>query len=222
MRLQLDLAGRRVSGWSPPPGMYSVGGCFVCFGRGGSGPGAAGDAGWAAAVAMVDGRLGSAHVSEGAAGSAYAAGLLAAREGPFLEAAVASLRVRPDVVLVNATGRDHPRRAGLALQLGWVVDVPTVGVTHRPLLATGLHPGRERGSRSPLLVDGQQVGWWLRTRAGALPLAVSPGWRTDLDVAPRVVLAVTRRARTPEPIRQARRLARTARSRAGSGTSGGS
>lgn len=49
----------------------------------------------------------------------------------------------PDVLLVNATGRDHPRGAGLALHVGAAVDVPTVGVTHRPLLAVG--PSRRRG-----------------------------------------------------------------------------
>src|SRR2546425_8927620 len=40
---------------------------------------------------------------------------------------------RPDVVLVAGAGKDHPRRAGLALHLGAVLDVPTVGVTDDPL-----------------------------------------------------------------------------------------
>jgi len=50
--------------------------------------------------------------------------------------------------LVNATGRDHPRRAGLALQLGAVLDLPSVGVTHTPLLAQGEWPPGEAGARS--------------------------------------------------------------------------
>jgi deoxyribonuclease V len=33
---------------------------------------------------------------------------------------------RPDVLLVNATGRDHPRQAGLGVQLGAVLGLPTV------------------------------------------------------------------------------------------------
>ena len=52
------------------------------------------------------------------------------REGPLLEAAVRALEVEPDLLLVNATDRDHPRRAGLALHLGALLDLPTVGVTH--------------------------------------------------------------------------------------------
>jgi deoxyribonuclease V len=30
-----------------------------------------------------------------------------------------------DALLVDATGRDHPRRAGLALHLGAMLDLPT-------------------------------------------------------------------------------------------------
>jgi len=53
-------------------------------------------------------------VASGIAGAGYRAGLLALREGPLLEAAVRSLNQVPDILLVNATGRDHPRGAGLA------------------------------------------------------------------------------------------------------------
>ncbi|HEY8236284.1 MAG TPA: endonuclease V, partial [Gaiellaceae bacterium] len=74
------------------------------------------------------------------AGNAYEPGLLALREGPVLETAVRALTARPDALLVDATGRDHPRRAGLALQLGAILDLPSVGVTHRPLLADGDWP----------------------------------------------------------------------------------
>lgn len=86
----------------------------------------------------------------GRVAAAYHPGLLALREGPMLEAAVAALPRAPDVLVVNATGRDHPRRAGLALQLGAVVGVPTVGVTHRPMLAAGEWPPEDRGASARL------------------------------------------------------------------------
>jgi deoxyribonuclease V len=146
----------------------------------------------------------------GTTGAPYLPGLLALRMGPPLSAAVRALPLRPDVLLVDATGRDHPRRAGLALHLGAVLDLPTVGVTHRPLLATGPDPGERRGAASPLLLDGQAVGYWLRTRTGRRPVAVHAGWRTDPDTAREIVLAVARH-RTPAPLREARRLARRAR-----------
>jgi deoxyribonuclease V len=178
-----------------------IGGVFVCSVRGESGPGQAGDRAWAAADDVV---------VPGRAGAAYEPGLLALREGALLEAAVRALAGLPDILLVDATGRDHPRRAGLSLHLGAVLDLPTVGVTHRPLVAEGDWPTDERGARSPLLLEGELVGYWLRTRAGTRPLAVHAAWRTDPDTAAEVVHAASR-ARTPEPLRQARRRAREVR-----------
>jgi deoxyribonuclease V len=210
---QRALADAHPPAWRPPAGALAVGACVLCFGRGRSGAGAQGDPGWAAAVVVRRRRVLADAVVTGTAGAPYAAGLLALREGPVLEAAVLALTVTPAVLLVDATGRDHPRRAGLALQLGAVLGLPTVGVTHRPLLARGAWPGDARGARSPLVLDGEHVGAWLRTRQGARPLAVHAGWRTDVDVAVDVVLAATGRHRTPEPVRRARRLARTARAR---------
>lgn len=165
---------------------------------------------WAAA-ALVEGRrcVGSSTVTGRTAGP-YLPGLLALRVGPPLAAAVAALPRRPDVLLVDATARDHPRRAGLAWHLGAVLDLPTVGVTHRPLRARGPWPGERRGQVAPLLADGELVGYWLRTRTGRRPLAVHAGWRTDPDTAVAVVMAVARH-RTPAPLREARRLARRRR-----------
>jgi deoxyribonuclease V len=193
--------------WNPFPGALA-GGCFVCFPRGPTGPGRAGDPAWAAAAAGD-----AVAVVTGAAGAPYEAGLLALREGALLEEAVRALPTRPDVLLVNATGRDHPRRAGLALHLGAVLGLPTVGVTHRPLLAVAREPDDEAGARTSLLLQARVVGYLLRTKRGCRPLAVDAAWRTDSDTAVEVVLACTRGARTPEPLRRARRAARLARQR---------
>jgi deoxyribonuclease V len=185
----------------------------VCFARGGVGVGATGDPGCAAAVLMRRGAVLAVSVARGPAGAPYEPGLLALREGPLLEAAVRGLPRLPDVLLVNATGRDHPRGAGLALHLGQRLDVPSIGVTHRTLFATGDAPGPGLGDTSPLRLHGVEVGAWLRTRVRARPLAVTPGWRTGLDTAIGIVVAAAGGARTPEPIRQARQAAREARAR---------
>jgi len=184
--------------------------CFVCFPRGSGGPGREGDPGWAAAALAAPGVPAVVAVT-GRAGGPYLPGLLALREGPLLDAAVRALPALPALLLVDATGRDHPRRAGLALHLGAVLGVPTVGVTHRPLVAAGDWPEDRRGAASPLLLEGQIVGFWLRTRAGARPLAVHAAWGTSPEAAVDIVLAATGRARTPESLRAARAAARRAR-----------
>jgi deoxyribonuclease V len=205
IRAQLELAAERPVPFEPS-GAETVGACFVCFERGLSGPGRRGDRGWAAAV------LGSTTaVVEGEAGAPYEAGLLALREGPLLETAVRTLPELPGVLLVNATGRDHPRRAGLALHLGAVLGVPTVGVTHRTLVARGHWPADAAFRRTPLVLTGEVVGYWLRTQRGRRPLAVHAAWRTDPETAVASVLACVGAVRTPEPLRLARRAARTAR-----------
>jgi deoxyribonuclease V len=118
----------------------------------------------------------------------------------------------PEVLIVDATGRDHPRRAGLALHLGARLSVPTIGVTMRPLVAEGTWPPDVRGATSPLRIGHEIVGYWVRTREGTRPLAVHAAWRTDPDAAVALVLAAGGDRRTPEPLRQARRAAREARS----------
>jgi deoxyribonuclease V len=214
VRVQLELAAQSPSIWQPSGPRPLVAACFVCFGRG-QRDSREGEPGWAAAVLMRGAKreAGSAVVS-GSAAAPYEPGLLALREGPLLEAALRALPEAPEVVIVNASGRDHPRGAGLALHLGAVLGLPSVGVTDRPLLASGPEPGPERRATSALSLDGTEVARWLRTRAGARPIVAHSGWRTDLDTAVSVVLGSTRRARTPEPLRRARRAAREARAEA--------
>jgi deoxyribonuclease V len=221
-----------------PSGTPIIGVSFVAFARGQSGRG---DEAWAAAVAWRPGSSPIRHgepcrrpdaMLRGASGTprqasdiaaqavlagqvpaSYEPGLLALRQGPILAAVVDRLKLVPDVLLVDATGLDHPRRAGLALHLGAVLGVPTVGVTHRPLLGQGELPLPVRGAVSPLFLEGRVVGCWVCTRSRTRPVVAHAGWRTDAEVAASVVLlASTGAARTPVPLEEARRVAREARS----------
>lgn len=208
---QNRLAATRVEPWQPSSSPLAIGACAVVFPRGLGGRGARGDPAWAAAAVLLRRSVVAEATVTGVAAAPYVPGLLALREGPCLEAAVRALAVAPDVLLVDATGADHPRRAGLALHLGAIIGIPTVGVTHRPLLAHGEWPDDARGAHAPLTLDGDVVGAWLRTRRGARPVAVHPGWRTTLADAIDVVSSTARGHRTPEPLRHARNRARIAR-----------
>lgn len=218
------------------------GGCFVLHRRGLVGPGRAGDRVWAAAVVWerqagspVGTRRAERHL-RGAGGEAgglprqaddvaaqavatatarapYQSGFLAARDGAVLADALSALDPVPELVVVDASGLDHPRRAGLAVHLGAAVGLPTVGVTRRPLSASGPLPVLRRGARSPLLVDDRRVASWVCTKTGARPLVAHAGWRTSPETAVDVVLETsTPGARTPVPLQEARRVAREARS----------
>jgi deoxyribonuclease V len=212
---------RRLAAATPPPWRYRpgarVGGCFVCFTEDAAERRAGAERAWAAAVTYADGRRVAAAVVAVETDADYRPGMLALRAGPALEAAVRALTVAPEVLLVNATGRDHPRGAGLALHLGAVLGVPTVGVTDRALEAEAApSDGEPRAADGlqTLTIAGRPVAARWRPRPGVRPLCLHPAWRTDLDAAVLVVGAVTGAARTPQPVREARRLARSARAAA--------
>jgi deoxyribonuclease V len=204
--VQEALAEEHPERWEPSADA-SVAGCFVCFDC--DDPGGAGDQAWAAAATR-----GETATATGAAQGAYKPGLLALRAGPVLEQAVRNLKHPPDVLIADATGRDHPRRAGLALHLGARLGIPTIGVTHRTLRAHGDWPQPERGAHSPLVLDGEVVGAWLRVQPTARPIAVHAAWCTDARTAVEIVMRVASKVRTPEPLRAARRAARLQRARA--------
>lgn len=210
---QVEIA-RRASAaesWHPDADRpLAVGGVFFASPSGSEG--VAGEPAWAAAVVLREGRAVAEVAEVGDAPAPYIPGYLALREGPLLERAVRALEIPPHVLLVNASGRDHPRQAGLALHLGAVLGLPTVGVTDRPLVAEPpVELGEERGDAVPLILGTEPVGLLLRTRRGVRPVCVHAAWRTDPGTARDVVLAVTGRPRTPEPLRLARFLARVAR-----------
>ena len=137
----------------------------------------------------------------------YVPGLLSFREIPAALAALAVLACTPDLLLCDGQGLAHPRRFGLACHLGWLVDVPTIGVAKSRLLGDYDPPPAERGAWSPLWDRGELVGAAVRTRGGVKPLFVSPGHRVDVASAVRLTLACTDRYRLPEPSRAAHRLA---------------
>jgi deoxyribonuclease V len=240
-----DLSSGLVAGgaWSIPAEVR-IAGCFVAYAAGEAGPGHPGDRAWAAAVLWGTGRSATGlrrsstvlrgtvqgpnprqasdvqvqSVVTGTVGAPYSPGLLALREGSILAAALTALSDRPDVVMVDATGVDHPRHAGLALHMGAVLDLPSVGVTHRPLVGQGGWPELRRGATAPIRLGLVEVGRWVCTRTGARPVVAHAGWRTDAATAAELVLmASTPASRTPVPLQEARRVAREARWLGGAG-----
>jgi deoxyribonuclease V len=139
----------------------------------------------------------------------YIPGLLAFREGPLIEEALARLRSEPDVILVDGHGIIHPRRMGIGAHIGVLADRVTIGIGKTHFYGTYSLPGPEPGDRTPLYSpEGEQLGVVLRTRAGSRPIFVSPGQHISPDTAAEVVLACTAGHRLPEPLHLADRLSK--------------
>ena len=133
----------------------------------------------------------------------YLPGLFALREAATLVEAFKKLSTRPDVVLIDGHGIAHPRRFGLACQLGLTFGVPTVGCAKKRLCGKAEPLGPLHGSRARVLDKGETIGYALRTQDGIKPVWVSPGNGYDHASAVDLVMSVRGEYRIPEPLRQA-------------------
>ncbi len=133
----------------------------------------------------------------------YIPGLRAFREGPAIVKAFRRLEKLPDITLVNGHGLAHPRRFGIASQIGVTLNAPTIGVAKSLLTGSSMAPQLERGSTTPIIADGERIGMAVRTRELVKPLYVSVGHKTDIDQAVEVVLSAAPKFRIPEPLRLA-------------------
>ena len=162
--------------WLPSSDRPILGGCFIAYARGTAGPGRTGDRAWAAAVAWrrnaVDpsNRKTDHHlrgvVTPGRprqADDVLAQSIVASRSplplraralGPQRGTGPRLQRWRHSRCVLKSCWSTRaestiPASAGLAVQLGAVANLPTVGVTRRPLVAIGDRartPARIRGT----------------------------------------------------------------------------
>lgn len=157
---------------------------------------------FAAAVVVVEGRLVEHQLLTLECADEYQPGLFAAREVECASRALELLREPVEALMVDGHGRAHPRRFGLACQLGLSFEIPTVGVAKQSMLGEFALPQPERGCWSPVLDHSQVVGAALVTRSGVKPLFVSVGHLCDLEGAIALTLAHST-FRFPEPQRWA-------------------
>ncbi|MET0474312.1 MAG: endonuclease V, partial [Mycobacterium sp.] len=136
------------------------------------------DIAWAAAVVMEGHNVIATATATRKLVRPYQAGYLSLTIGPILEDVVAALSQRPDILLVNGAGRDHVRGAGLAIQLGAAINVPTVGVTEHPDVGQAPEPDTHRGDWTPVRIDNRLVGFRIRTLSKANAVMAHAAWMT--------------------------------------------
>lgn len=200
--LQAALCPMRVLSDSFPP-LTRVGGVDVAYSRS-SGLGCCA----IAVLTYPELRLETVSTACGPVEFPYIPGLLAFREGPLVEQAFGLLDLRPELLLFDGHGICHPQGMGIATHLGILLDCATVGCAKTPLVCSFEEPGREKGSMSPLVSEGEILGCALRTREGVKPVFVSQGHRVSLKTAVGLCLACAPKYRVPEPLRQAHIAAR--------------
>ena len=132
----------------------------------------------------------------------YIPTFLSFREGPAIMSAYGKLKSRPDILMVDGAGINHPRCAGIATHVGVALDVPTIGITKKILCGTGKEPD-ETGKAAPLLYEGKHIGWLLKSTRRSRAIIVAPGHRVSLESSLSIVRSCLRGHKLPEPARLA-------------------
>ncbi|MCE8429816.1 MAG: endonuclease V [Candidatus Methanoperedens sp.] len=132
----------------------------------------------------------------------YISTFLSFREGQAIVNAFGKLKTRPDLLLIDGAGINHPRGAGLATHIGVALDVPTIGITKKILCGEGAKASNV-GEASPLVYIDKTVGWLLKSSKKSKPIVVAPGHRVSLESSLSIVKACLRGHKLPEPARLA-------------------
>jgi len=138
----------------------------------------------------------------------YIPGLLAFRESSVLAPALARLAARTpiDLIIVDGHGIAHPRGLGIASHLGVVFNKPSIGVAKK-ILYGRVH---ERGGREYIVADDKIIGAVVKSKRGS-KIFVSPGHRVSVDSAVKLVTAMMRGYKLPEPTRVADAVSKEAK-----------
>lgn len=136
----------------------------------------------------------------------YVPGLLSFREVPAILPALEQLRAMPDVLMLDAHGRAHPRRFGLACHLGVLLDRPALGVAKTVLVGRNGPLAEPKGSTAEMVHKDEVVGTALRTRERVKPVYVSVGHRIALADAVALTDRLATRFKLPMPTHLAHRL----------------
>jgi len=137
----------------------------------------------------------------------YIPGLLSFRETPVALEAFNKLQNEPDLIFCDGQGIAHPRRFGIACHIGLLAGKPSIGVAKSILVGSFGSLGTKRGDSANLVHNGEVVGVALRTKDKVQPVYVSIGHRISLGTAVELTLRCCIKARLPEPLKLADKLA---------------
>jgi len=130
----------------------------------------------------------------------YMPSFLSFREGPAIISAFRSLKTRPDLLMIDGCGINHPRSAGLATHIGVALDMATIGVAKKLLCGTVETP-INIGEYSLIILYGQYVGALLLSKKGCNPIIIAPGHKVSLNSTIDIVRHCLRGQKLPDPIR---------------------
>lgn len=133
----------------------------------------------------------------------YIPGYLGFREVPALIKAWEQLPQKPDLIVLDGQGATHPRRMGIASHFGVLTDHPSIGCAKNMLNGEYKPLGLNKFNDSPIISQGEHMGFALRTKEGVKPVYISPGHKVSVKDSLELMKSCVLKHRIPEPTRHA-------------------
>ncbi|MEM2991246.1 MAG: endonuclease V [Halobacteria archaeon] len=142
----------------------------------------------------------------------YLPGYLFFREGLAIIKAFSRLEIKPDILIVDGCGINHPRKAGLASHVGVELDISAIGVSKSLLCGEIQSKPQREGEFKFIMQEGRKTAVLLLSKSNCRPIVVAPGHKISLKSAVKIVKHCLRGHKLPEPLRLAHLFANEAKS----------
>lgn len=132
------------------------------------------------------------------------------REGQAIASVFMELENKPDIIVFDSCGINHPIKAGMATYFGAVMGIPTIGVSKKILCGSSEIPV-EVGESQKLIYEGEQVGWLYKSNKRSNPIIIAPGYGVSVESSLEIVKHCLKGYKLPEPTRLAHMYAAEAK-----------
>ncbi|HUX99335.1 MAG TPA: endonuclease V [Candidatus Deferrimicrobium sp.] len=137
----------------------------------------------------------------------YISSFFAFREGPSILEVLTHIETMPTILMINSQGILHPAFVGCASHIGFLINLPTIGVAKDPLCGEWKSEPVSVGDWVPIIFLNRKVGARFLSQIESKPIIISPGHRISLETAIDCVKKSIRKNKFPEPIRLAHEVA---------------
>jgi len=140
----------------------------------------------------------------------YSPGYLGFREVPLMVKTMQKIKVKPDIIICDGHGIIHPRRFGEATHIGYVLNIPSIGIAKNPFIGKSNWKTlrRIKGEKIPILDEGYLLGYAICLTDNQKPVFISIGYRIEIELALKIALYLSIKHKQPEPLYLADRISR--------------
>ncbi|NHI91340.1 MAG: endonuclease V [Candidatus Lokiarchaeota archaeon] len=143
----------------------------------------------------------------------YVSTLFSFREGPIILKLFETLNIKEiDLLFLNGHGLMHPR-IGLASHIGYLLDIPTVGIASNYLVGTYEQKLLEKGENIKIFDGNKLIGFVYQSQSRVKPIYISVGHKISLTTALKMTAKLIINDKFPIPLLEAHNLANQIKSK---------